>query len=120
MQDVTPDVFFGSGNDNGFFTVDLQDGVDYRIELGLRGKLRFNPSNQPQNIFNSNGDGSYDFVAGAAQRRLRDLLQRHKPHQRAPAPRAAHHRRDHCDRQDLGLGMGRINLGPLLSSSGDK
>lgn len=61
-QNVTPDLFYGSGNDNGSFTVDIQGG----IELGLRGKLRFDPSNQPQNIFNSNGDGTYSFIAGAA------------------------------------------------------
>lgn len=61
-QNVTPDVIFGSGNINGSFTVDVQNGV----ELGLRGKLRFDPANQPQNIFNSNGDGTYSFLAGAA------------------------------------------------------
>ncbi len=61
-QNVTPDVIFGSGNDNGSFTVDVQNN----IELGLRGKLRFDASNQPQNIFNSNGDGTYSFLAGAA------------------------------------------------------
>ena len=55
-QDVTPDTIFGSGNTNGSFTVDRQDGV----ELGLRGKLRYPPSN----IFNSNGDGSYTFNTG--------------------------------------------------------
>lgn len=56
-QNVTGDVIFGSGNANGFFTVDRADGV----ELGLRAKLRFDATNQPQNIFNSNGDGSYTF-----------------------------------------------------------
>lgn len=61
-QNATPDVIFGSGNANGSFTVDRQGP----IELGLRGKLRFDTNNQPQNIFNSNGDGTYNFVAGAA------------------------------------------------------
>ncbi|MFT5232028.1 MAG: hypothetical protein ACI9UQ_000046 [Candidatus Krumholzibacteriia bacterium] len=42
-QNITPDVVFGSGNDNGAFTVGLQNGV----ELGLRGKLRFDPANMP-------------------------------------------------------------------------
>jgi hypothetical protein len=59
-QDVTPDVIFGSGNANGAFTIDQSNG----IELGLRGKLRFDASNSPQNIFNSNGNGTYSFAAG--------------------------------------------------------
>ena len=61
-QNVTPDVIFGDGNLNGSFTTDTAGGV----ELGLRGKLRFDPANQPQNIFNSGGDGTYAFIAGAA------------------------------------------------------
>lgn len=56
-QNVTPDVIFGSGNDNGGFTLNSQNG----IELGLRAKLRFDDTNQPANIFNSNGAGSYLF-----------------------------------------------------------
>jgi hypothetical protein len=59
-QYVTPDVIFGSGNANGAFTTDTAGD----IELGLRGKIRFDASNLPQNIFNSNGDGSYNFLAG--------------------------------------------------------
>jgi len=59
-QNVTNDVIFGSGNANGSFTVDRGNG----IELGLRGKLRFNSSNLPENTFNSNGDGTYSFAAG--------------------------------------------------------
>ena len=58
---ITPDVIFGSGNANGFWTVDQNNGV----ELGLRAKLRFNSSNMPENTFNSNGDGTYTFQAGA-------------------------------------------------------
>ena len=50
-QDVTPDVIFGTGNDNGAFTTDRRNGV----EIGLRGKLRFNGVGQPENTFNSNG-----------------------------------------------------------------
>jgi len=58
--DVTPDVIFGSGNANGGFTIDQNNGV----EIGLRGKLRFNDSNLPENTFNSNGDGTYTFQRG--------------------------------------------------------
>ena len=62
-QNVTPGVIFGNGNANGGFTVATNGGV----ELGLRAKLRHDPANggAPQNIFNSNGDGSYSFAAGA-------------------------------------------------------
>src|SRR5262245_37144837 len=56
---VTPDILFGSGNANGGFTIDRQGSV----ELGLRAKLRFPPSN----VFNSNGDGTYTFKAGLGQ-----------------------------------------------------
>lgn len=59
-QNVTPDVIFGSGNDNGAFTTDRAGGV----ELGLRGKLRHDATGTPQNTFNSNGDGAYSFAAG--------------------------------------------------------
>ena len=61
-QNVTPDVIFGGGNANGGFTVDQNE--DLGIEVGLRGKLRFNASNLPENIYNSNGDGTYSFAAG--------------------------------------------------------
>lgn len=61
-QNVTPGVIFGSGNANGGFTTDTANGV----ELGLRGKLRHNASGSPENTFNSNGDGTYSFVAGVA------------------------------------------------------
>jgi hypothetical protein len=39
---VTPDVIAGDGIDNGGFTVNRQND----IELGLRGKLRFNENNK--------------------------------------------------------------------------
>jgi len=58
-EDVTPDVIFGSGNDNGAFTTDRRNG----IEIGLRGKVRFDV---PLNVFNSGGDGTYSFDAGYA------------------------------------------------------
>ena len=59
-QDVTPDVIFGSGNANGGFTTDTVGSV----ELGLRAKVRFDENNLPQNVFNSNGDGTYTFQDG--------------------------------------------------------
>ena len=61
-QNVTPGIIFGNGNANGGFTVDSSNG----IELGLRGKLRHDAAGAPQNIFNSNGDGTYSFAAGVA------------------------------------------------------
>jgi len=61
-QNVTPEVIFGSGNINGSFTVDQSNNA----ELGLRAKLRYDATGQPQNIFNSNGDGTYSFDAGVA------------------------------------------------------
>ena len=61
-QPATPEVLFGSGNLNGSFTTNRQNGV----ELAIRGKLRFDANNQAQNIFNSNSDGTYTFDAGAA------------------------------------------------------
>ena len=61
-ETVTNNVIFGVPNANGAFTVDRDSG----IELGLRAKLRFDAAGLPQNIFNSNGDGTYSFDAGAA------------------------------------------------------
>jgi len=57
---VTPDVIFGSGNPNGDFTGTQANG----IELGLRGKVRFNDANMPENTFNYDGDRTYTFQAG--------------------------------------------------------
>lgn len=59
-QNVTNNAIFGSGNTNGSYTTDRADGV----ELGLRGKLRFNAANAPENTFNSGGDGTYSFDSG--------------------------------------------------------
>lgn len=50
-QDVTPDVIFGSGNSNGNFTVDRENGV----ELGLRAKIPY------VGILHSGGDGTYTY-----------------------------------------------------------
>ncbi|MBX2851655.1 MAG: PEP-CTERM sorting domain-containing protein [Phycisphaeraceae bacterium] len=61
-QNVTSDIIFGSGNANGGFTTTRANGV----ELGIRGKLRFDANNSPQDIYNSNGAGTYTFQAGPA------------------------------------------------------
>src|SRR6185295_4323776 len=61
-QNVTPEVLFGTGVTNGSFTRDQTNS----IEIGLRGKLRYDSTCQPQNTFNSNGDGTYTFIAGVA------------------------------------------------------
>lgn len=55
---VTPDVIFGSGNANGSFTGVQQNNV----ELGLRGKQRYNASGVPENTFNYDGDRTYTFL----------------------------------------------------------
>jgi hypothetical protein len=64
-DNVTSNVIFGAGNANGGFTVDRTAGV----ELGLRGKLRFDANNLPQNTFNYTGvsgagHGVYTFAGG--------------------------------------------------------
>ncbi len=59
-DNVTPGIIMGTGIGNGAFTVDRASG----IEIGLRGKLRFNSSNLPEGTYNSNGDGSYSFQGG--------------------------------------------------------
>ncbi len=53
-QNVAPDVIFGSGNANGSFTVDRDNGV----ELGLRAKIPF------VGTINSNGDATYSYNTG--------------------------------------------------------
>lgn len=64
-QNVTPDVIFGDGNDNGHFTVftDATPNGD-TIELGLRAKVRFNSLGLPENTFNELAPGEYYFLAG--------------------------------------------------------
>lgn len=61
-QNVTSNVIFGSGVTNGSFAVDTANGV----ELGLRGKLRHDAAGNPQNTFNSAGNGNYLFSTGQA------------------------------------------------------
>jgi hypothetical protein len=54
---VTPDAIFGGGNANGSYT-----GVnENNVELGLRGKLRYNPSGVAENTFNYDNDMTYSF-----------------------------------------------------------
>ena len=61
-QNVTNAVIYGSGNANGGWTVDRNGG----IELGLRAHVRYDVADdQPKNVFNSNGDGTYNHAAGA-------------------------------------------------------
>jgi len=60
-QNVTTNIIFGTGVSNGSFTIDNGSAT---VELGLRAKIRFDAANNPQNIYNSNGDGSYSFQAG--------------------------------------------------------
>lgn len=53
-DNVTPGVIFGSGNANGGFTVATGNG----IQLGLRGKVRYNSLGQPENTFNQVGNSN--------------------------------------------------------------
>ena len=53
-QNVTPDVIFGSGNGNGFFTVERNAAAG--VEAGLRAKIPFH------SLYNSQGDGRYVFT----------------------------------------------------------
>ena len=55
-QNVTNNVIFGTGNGNGYWTIDQNEGAG--IEVGLRGKLRY------QGVYNSDGEGSYTFDPG--------------------------------------------------------
>jgi hypothetical protein len=60
-QNITPDILFGSGVGNGGFTCDRANN----IEACARGKVRFSiPGDAPQNVFNDNGDGTYNHNAG--------------------------------------------------------
>ncbi len=55
---VTPDMIFGSGNQNGSFAGTASNGV----ELGLRGKLRYDANGRPQSVYNYDGDRTYSFA----------------------------------------------------------
>ncbi|RKF18074.1 PEP-CTERM sorting domain-containing protein [Alginatibacterium sediminis] len=54
---IIPDVIFGSGNANGSFTGTTENNV----ELGLRGKVRYNLLGVPENTFNYDGNRTYTF-----------------------------------------------------------
>ncbi|MCO8124489.1 hypothetical protein NHH03_22305 [Stieleria sp. TO1_6] len=58
--EVTNAVIFGDGVSNGSWTLDRSNG----IELGLRGKVRFDATGQPQNTFNYDGIDTYTFQSG--------------------------------------------------------
>jgi len=64
---ITPDIIFGSGNANGSFTVTTtplsfpNNAISGNIELGLRAKLRYDASGNPQNQFNWDGVDTYTF-----------------------------------------------------------
>ena len=53
-QDVTNNAIFGTGNGNGYWTVDIQGN----LELGLRAKERWH------GVYNSNSDGTYNHSTG--------------------------------------------------------
>lgn len=55
---ITPDTIFGSGNANGAFTVGDANGV----EIGLRGKLRYNTLGSPESTYNYDGGDTYTFA----------------------------------------------------------
>jgi len=55
--DVHPGIIFGSGNANGGFTL----AENNNVEIGLRGKLRYNSSGAPENTFNWDGVDTYTF-----------------------------------------------------------
>jgi hypothetical protein len=59
---VTNEFINGSGNSNGAFSVDRNTGV----EVGLRAKVRYDlVTNQPQNIYTNDGNGTFFMNAGA-------------------------------------------------------
>lgn len=59
---VVSNVIYGSGNSNGGWNVDTGGNV----ELGLRAHVRYDlVNNQPQNVFNNNGDGTASMAAGS-------------------------------------------------------
>ena len=60
--DTTGNAIFGTGgNANGGWNLDSVGS----LELGLRAKVRYDSTNQPQNVFNNNNDGTYSHAVGA-------------------------------------------------------
>jgi|SRR6056297_3405948 len=62
---VSPDIIFGGGNDNGSFTVTTFSFGGGDIEIGLRAKLRYNDSGLAENTFNWDNTDSYTFAPTA-------------------------------------------------------
>ena len=56
----SPNVIFGSGNEDGQFSKSTANG----IELGLRGKLRYNEGCLAENTFNRIANAGYNFPKG--------------------------------------------------------
>jgi hypothetical protein len=60
-SDIVGNVIFGSGNADGGWTIN-QTG---NMELAMRAKVRYDLSdNQPKNVFNANGNGTFSHAAG--------------------------------------------------------
>ncbi len=55
---INPDTIFGSGNANGSFTINQANG----IEIGIRGKLRYNTAGNPSPTYNWDGVDTYSFA----------------------------------------------------------
>ena len=63
-HDVTSNVIYGTGNLTGGWAVD--QNANLGIELGLRAHVRYDVvTNEPANIFNSDGLGTYTHAAGS-------------------------------------------------------
>lgn len=60
-SNIVGNAIYGSGNADGGWTIN-QTG---NMELALRAKVRYDLSdNQPKNVFNANGDGTFNHAAG--------------------------------------------------------
>jgi hypothetical protein len=61
--EVTPsgELLFGDGNENEAFTVTTTEAGGTTIEIGLRGKLRFDENGAPQSVYNWDGTDTYSF-----------------------------------------------------------
>tara|TARA_R110002072_G_scaffold42064_12_gene118196 strand:- start:149624 stop:150424 length:801 start_codon:yes stop_codon:yes gene_type:complete len=59
---INPDTIFGSGNANGSFTINS----DHGIEIGIRGKLRYNTAGNPSPTYNWDGVDTYSFAPSAS------------------------------------------------------
>lgn len=59
-SDIIGNAIFGSGNADGGWTIN-QTG---NMELAMRAKVRYDAAGFPQNIFNANGDGTFNHAVG--------------------------------------------------------